>query len=61
MKVRISDIDWDTDGVPAEDLGLKKEIEADIPDEEGDLPDLVSDWLSDTFGYCVFGFSCERL
>ena len=52
-------IKWDTDG----DMELLEELptEVEIPDylitdDEDDLLDDVSDWLSDEFGFCHFGF-----
>ena len=52
-------IKWDTDG----DMELLEELptEVEIPDylitdDEDDLLDDVSDWLSDEYGFCHFGF-----
>ena len=52
-------IKWDTDG----DMELLEELPTEveipdylIPDDEDDLLDDVSDWLSDEFGFCHFGF-----
>ena len=47
-------VDWDTDGVPSNELGLPSEVK--IPE---DIPeDRVADYLSDTYGYCVNSY-CE--
>ena len=32
----------------------------DYEDDEDKLLDDISDWLSDTYGYCHFGFEIER-
>ena len=52
-------IKWDTDG----DMELLEElpIEVEIPDylitdDEDDLLDNISDWLSDEYGFCHDGF-----
>ena len=51
-------IKWDTDG----DMELLEELptEVEIPDylitDEDDLLDDISDWLSDEYGFCHFGF-----
>ena len=52
-------IKWDTDG----DMELLEELptEVEIPDylitdDEDDLLDEVSDWLSDEFGFCHDAF-----
>lgn len=47
-------IEWDTDSET--DVSLPSEIE--IPDGMTDL-DEISDYLSDTTGYCHFGFDIE--
>ena len=52
-------IKWDTDG----DMELLEELptEVEIPDylttdDEDDLLDDISDWLSDEYGFCHDGF-----
>lgn len=51
-----SDDDHDTPPTPAK-CGLPETIE--IPDEvieeEKEEPGAIADWLSDQYGYCVFG------
>jgi hypothetical protein len=69
--MKITNIKWDTDG----DKELLKTLptEIDITEEfdfekyedngyfdEDQLLDDISDWLSDTYGYCHFGFEIER-
>ena len=50
-------IKWDIDGVSPEELNLPVSVE--IPAEvasSGD-DDIISDWLTNEYGYCHFGFS----
>lgn len=57
MKVKVFDIDWDTDG---EDVELPLEIELEIDDkfvnDEDELSEVICDYLSDEYGFCHFGF-----
>ena len=57
--MKATNIKWDTDG----DMELLEELptEVEIPDylitdDEDDLLDDVSDWLSDEFGFCHDAF-----
>ena len=52
--VKVISVDWDTDGMDEEELDLPNEVEVPSDIDE----DLVSDWLSDIYGYCVKGW-CE--
>lgn len=59
LKLYATEIDWDTDG---EVVDLPKEVEIPIPvameyqlQEENDS--VLSDFLSDTFGWCVNSFN----
>ena len=54
-----TEIKWDTDGDTEDLASLPTEVEIpqDIADQDDD--DAISDWLSDTFGYCHFGFGIE--
>jgi hypothetical protein len=59
-RVNISDIKWDTDGeevnlLPTE---LTLTITEDYEDED-ELADVLSDWLSSTFGFCHDGFALD--
>lgn len=54
------EIKWDTDGdktalaeLPRE-VEIPKEVEAEFMDNDEDA---IADWLSDEYGYCMFGFS----
>ena len=54
-----TEIKWDTDGDTEALASLPTGVE--IPQDIADLDDddAISDWLSDTFGYCHFGFGIE--
>lgn len=67
--VAVSDIKWDTDG---EAVDLPKtvhitesylvgtgDVERGAEDEE--MYDAVADILSDAYGWCVSGFSCDTI
>ena len=69
--MKIINIKWDTDGdkellkiLPTEiDITEEfdfEEYEIDGEFEKDQLLDDISDWLSDTYGYCHFGFEIER-
>jgi len=68
-RIRITNIKWDTDGENPRDLNLPKSVytteeeigyDVDKGDEDG-LADFVGDWLSDTYGFCHFGFRVRVL
>lgn len=51
--MKITNIEWDAD---REDVQLPNEVEV-----ERDMDaDEIADYLSDTYGYCVFGFGIEK-
>ena len=59
-------IKWDTDGDKELLKTLPKEIDIsnefdvkDYEDDEEQLLDDISDWLTDTYGYCHFGFEVK--
>ena len=57
IKVHITDIQWDTDDVLIPELPV--EITQDFEfNGSGDveLEDFLSNWLSDTYGFCHYGF-----
>lgn len=71
IAMKIINIKWDTDGdkellkiLPTEiDITEEfdfEEYEIDGEFEKEQLLDDISDWLSDTYGYCHFGFEIER-
>ncbi len=65
------DIDWDVDekedlkGLPKNKLFNKAELirrgYAESADTDDDFEDSLADALSDSCGYCVNGFSVERI
>ena len=55
MKIKIYDIDWDTDGEVVDDLPTEIIVEASAV---GSLDD-IADYLSDEYGFCVFSFITE--
>lgn len=69
--MKITNIKWDTDGdkellktLPTE-IDITEEFDFEEYEIDGDfdeeqLLDDISDWLSDTYGYCHFGFDFER-
>lgn len=64
--MKVVKIKWDTDGDKELLKSLPKEIDItnefdvnDYEDDEEQLLDDISDWLSDTYGYCHFGFEIK--
>ena len=53
MKVRVN---WDTDGRSVKELGLSEVVDMPTMNEEN-----IADYLSDEYGYCVFGFNIEQV
>ena len=60
MKVKITNIKWDTDGETIPELPIEIEQEFSFQNyNEEELSDYLCNWLSDTFGFCHFGFDFE--
>ena len=66
MKIKISNIEWDKfdatefDAVDIARLPLEVEQDFAFNDyDEEELADYLGNWLSDTFGFCHFGFNYE--
>lgn len=65
--MKIKNIKWDvdeedklyTEWLPTELEVIKTELHAENLNDLDILYDLVADWLSDTFGYCHYGFEIE--
>ena len=56
-KVEICNIDWDTEDCEGE-VSLPESVSGEIFFPEGTDPDdIVADWLSDEYGFCVNSFS----
>jgi len=58
MKVKFSDIKWDTDGTSAKELDLPSKCVLEVEDDT-DLEQEAADVLSDRFGYCVLSLNFE--
>jgi hypothetical protein len=58
--VRLYDILWDTDGEPADELGLPSEHIA-IVDDDWTPEDDAADLLSDRYGFCVKGCAFKTI
>lgn len=63
MKVLFKNVKWDTDGASIDSCGLKSSFQANIPVNINtgidEIENILSDWLSDEFGYCHTGFDYE--
>ena len=64
--MKVVKIKWDTDGDKELLKTLPKEIDIsnefdvkDYEDDEEQILDDISDWLTDTYGYCNFGFEVK--
>ena len=59
VKVKIFDIEWDMD--EDDDTVLPNEIvnEFDYNGDNDELSDNISDWLTDEYEYCHYGFDYE--
>lgn len=64
--MKIKNIVWDTDGEFIPSLPSEFEIPEDVLEEiyeetedEGEILDFISDWLSDEYGFCHYGFEVE--
>ena len=61
--LRVYDIDWDTDGEEV-DLPTELLLGNELPDEVMEdysqgYTDELADYLSDTYGFCLYGFRTE--
>ena len=62
MQVRVFNIEWDCDEEDRSGLGLPEEDVIEIPVEEDDnltdeeLQEIISDTLSEMYGFCHNGF-----
>lgn len=57
MKIKFSNIVWDTDG---EEVDLPSEVTLEV-DEDSDVALDGADMLSDKYGWCVVSFSFEEV
>lgn len=70
-KILVTNIEWDTEDdldekLSPEELGLPNEVTIEDPNEEmieevenDDYGDAISDYLSDKYGYCIYGFTAD--
>jgi len=58
-RYKITDIDWDTDGEEV-DLPAVVVVEKDIGRDDV-VDDILADYLSDTYGFCTYGFSFDEV
>lgn len=54
--MKVTNIKWDTYGYFGPDVSLPEEV--DVPDDL-DI-ELVADYLSDNYDFCVESFECEE-
>lgn len=47
------EVEWDLDGLTPEEAGVPETLE--VPKHLAD-PDEITDYLSDTYGWCVIGW-----
>jgi hypothetical protein len=58
---KLYDIEWDTDDTDGEIHNLPSEVNVTLETDPNDLEsnavaEALCDWLSDNFGFCVWGF-----
>ena len=53
-KYTVTDIEYDTDG---DNVELPKELVIDVPCDEQDVAEFISDKISKITGYCHLGFA----
>lgn len=63
IKVKCTEIQWDTDEDREILETLPKDVTLTIEDycEGDDLDDIIADMLSDEYGFCLFGFNYKIL
>ena len=65
--IKIKNIKWDVDEenkcyteyLPTELEVSRTELHAENVNDLNELYDIVADWLSDSYGYCHYGFELE--
>lgn len=65
VRVDITNISWDTDGASAKSLGLPRKlidviVHVEDPEDDEEIADVISDDLSDAYGFCHNGFNWTR-
>lgn len=64
LAIQVSDIVWDTDGEPAEDLPQTMSFEVDLPEDEpseSEINEAATDHMSDATGWCVTSFTFDSV
>lgn len=64
LAIQVSDIVWDTDGEPADDLPQTMAFEVDLPEDEpsdAEINEAATDHMSDSTGWCVTAFSLDSV
>lgn len=59
--VKITDIKWDTDNNNEIDLPTKIIGTFEYTGDDDELEDMISNWLSDEYGYCHYGFEYSTM
>jgi hypothetical protein len=58
--IKITNIEWDTDGEFIDDLPTEYIYEPDVDETIEEAEDIIADILSDEFGWCVCGFNLQE-
>ena len=63
-KYMVTNIQWDTDGDKENLMDLPAELSIDTDtlsiSDEDEIEETISDYLSDTYGFCHYGFDFEK-
>jgi len=60
MRIRVFDIEYDTDGVDAVSMGLPSSLEFEV-DDDAIVQDIAADMVSDETGWAVTSCMIERI
>ena len=63
-KYMVTNIQWDTDGDKENLMDLPAELSIDADtlsiSDKDEIEETISDYLSDIYGFCHFGFNFEK-
>ena len=63
-KYMVTNIQWDTDGDKENLMDLPAELSIDADtlsiSDKDEIEETISDYLSDTYGFCHYGFNFEK-
>ena len=63
-KYMVTNIQWDTDGDKENLMDLPAELSIDADtlsiSDKDEIEETISDYLSDTYGFCHYGFDFEK-